>query len=120
MPFSLINHAVNGKGSSPTLTCIYAFRFRGIDFEGQVVGMAGIGTICGLSSTGVNMVRMTSMDEISIFLRNYPLTVVGDVFAKCNRMILSNIVKYLVLKREIFVQKCIPERYLVLFSIKRG
>ncbi|XP_065071254.1 zinc metalloproteinase-disintegrin-like MTP8 [Rhopilema esculentum] len=27
----------------------------GIDFEGLVVGMAGIGTICGLSSTGVNM-----------------------------------------------------------------
>jgi len=27
----------------------------GIDFDGQVVGMAGIGTICGLSSTGVNM-----------------------------------------------------------------
>ena len=41
----------------------FLFCFSGIDFEGLVVGMAGIGTICGLSSTGVNMVRRLQVNQ---------------------------------------------------------
>ena len=52
------------KYSFPTLMHVYIFLCSGIDFEGHVVGMAGIGTICGLSSTGVNMVSNTLLYDI--------------------------------------------------------
>ena len=39
---------------------------RGIDFDGTVVGMADVGTICELSSSGVDMVRFQKILQLFI------------------------------------------------------